>query len=736
MSFSRKPEIADQKASPQTIEEFIMRSNPRSLIVSPILLSSILALPAMAPRAQQPAANQTDKDQNVRLKTELVQLRAVVTDKKGNLVDNLQKSDFEVLENGQHQDVSFFSLERAGAGPSSAVGPAAAPAGVPKGPAPAAAAAPARTIVVFVDTLHLSNASFMRAKQQLRKFVDEQLTDQDMVAVVSTFSNLGVLQQFTRDRKFLRYAVEKLTHQISGDSLFSPYLAARILSGDPPAMTVGTQILASEEGIEPASGYVEARARETYGLEANLRKVTLLTLDGVCQRLAEMPGQRIIAYVGDGFTTLDDGGGADNQELEAAIGRAARSGIVIYSLNARGLEAPDEFKASSRLSASALNGSTSFYLAQARTDQETLLRTLAAETGGEAYVNRNDMNKSLQAMLDNNRVYYAIAFYPADLKDPRKIRKISIKVKDHPEYTVRAQKGYLPAEERKEVEIASPQERLFRAMISPLPATTIDVSASADFLEAATDDAQVTLQAHIEGTSLDYQKQEDHYELHCEVAVAIFDSTGSLSDKFAEAIVTEFTAGQLELAKRNGYRWAKRLSLKPGLYQVRLGVREITSEKIGTSTTWVEVPDLKKDKLVLSSIFLGKIPKPQAAPSSALPGASPDNQTPRVEPIAGRALFRRGEGVSYHFVVYNAPAEAQTDQGCTVKTEILQGETAVYSKSAPLSARTVRKDEKGTEAGGMLSLGLDPGMYTLQVTVTDPKSKKPVKQSVDFEMAR
>jgi VWFA-related protein len=715
-----------------------MSSKPLSRIVRLILLCLILAVPAFAPRAQQPPANQTDKDQKLRLKTELVQLRAVVTDKKGNLVDNLQKSDFEVLENGQHQDISFFSLERAGKGPGGAAGPAAAPVGVPKGPASATAAAPARTIVLFVDTLHLSNASFIRAKQQLRKFVEEQLTDQDLVAVVSTFSNLGVLQQFTRDRRFLRYAVEKLSHQVRGDSLFSPYLAARILSGDPPATTVGTDILNSEEGPlpQPAGGFVEARARETYGLEANLRKATLLTLDGVCQRLAEMPGQRIIAFVGDGFTTLDDGGGADNQELEAAIGRAARSGIVIYSLNARGLDAPDEFKASSRLSASALNGSTSFYLAQARTDQEMLLRTLAAETGGEAYVNRNDMNKSLQAMLDNNRVYYAIAYYPVDLKDPKKLRKISIKVAGHPEYTVRAQKGYLPAEEKKEVEIASPQEKLFRAMISPLPATTIDVSSSADFLEAATDDAQVTLQAHIDGSSLDYQKQEDHYELHCEVAVAIFDSTGSLSDKFAEAIVTEFTAGQLELAKRNGYRWFKRLNLKPGLYQVRLGVREITSEKIGTSTTWVEVPDLKKGKLVLSSIFLGKIPKPQAAPANALPGTAPNNQAPRVEPIAGRPLFKRGEGVSYHFVVYNASPEAQTDQGCTVKTEILQGEAAVYSKSAPLSARTVRKDEKGIEAGGMLSLGLDPGMYTLQITVTDPKSKKPVKQSVDFEMAR
>jgi len=144
---------------------------------------------------------------------------------------------------------------------------------------------------------------------------------------------------------------------------------------------------------------------------------------------------------------------------------------------------------------------------------------------------------------------------------------------------------------------------------------------------------------------------------------------------------------------------------------------------------WVEVPDLKKGKLAMSGIFLGKLPKQLAVPPGGLPDASASKP---AEPIAGRALFKRGEGVSYRFVVYNA---TEGDTAATVKTEIVQGETPVYTKTAPLATRTLRKDEKGIEAGGQLSLGLEPGLYTLRISVTDRKSKKPVQQSVDFEMS-
>ena len=166
----------------------------RRLIVLSLFFASQISLAL----SQESTQKKGEQDQAVRLKTELVELRAVVTDKKGNPISDLKKEDFEVLEDGVRQEISFFSLEKIQSRPEVArakdatLPPAAPPTSAN------AAESPARTVVLFVDTLHLSTSSFIRAKQQLKQFIDEQLTDQDLVAVVTTSSSLGVLMKKER----------------------------------------------------------------------------------------------------------------------------------------------------------------------------------------------------------------------------------------------------------------------------------------------------------------------------------------------------------------------------------------------------------------------------------------------------------------------------------------------------------------------------------------------------------
>lgn len=702
----------------------------RRLIVLSVLFASQVG-PAMP---QETANKKGDQDQSVRLKTELVELRAVVTDKKGNPIGDLKKEDFEVLENGVRQEIGFFSLERVQSRPGATRAKDTAP---PPGSAPAAAgttAAPARTIILFVDTLHLSTFSFLRAKQQLKQFVDEQITDQDLVAVVTTSSSLGVLQQFMRDRKMLKYAIDKITRFAKSDSLFTPYIAARVLSNDTAALRAATQILVAEEGPPPPpESVVTGRATEILAEESNTRRATLLTLRAVCDRMAEMPGQRMIAFVSDGFTMLDQGGGSDNLDLIAVTGRASRSGVVIYSFDAKGLEVPAEYQASVALTASALSsGDFSRYLSDSKLDQQDTLRTLAYDTGGEAYVNKNLLTKWLQAMLDSNRVYYAIAYYPADDTDKKKFRNVTIRVKDHPGYVVRAQKGYFAAEEKKTEVADTPRQKLFQAMLSPLPVTSIPITSSADFLQREGDDTQVTVQVHLDGNALQYQKQGESFLLDGEVVITIFDHTGKLTDTSAEALKASLSGEQAQRARREGFRYNKRLALKPGFYQLRVGVRDVASNLIGTSMCWVDVPDLQKSKLALSSLFLGREGKSQDRTETP---EGQNKQTAAPTFVIGRASFKSGDIAYYRFVVYSAQASGEAESPATMKVEIIGGETVVYQGGwQPLAARTIRRDAKGIEAGGRLQLGLDPGVYSLRVTLKDPKSKKPVQQTADFEI--
>src|SRR5215216_323205 len=100
-------------------------------------------------RPAQERPTQGRQDQTIRLKSELVEVRAVVTDKQGQPVGNLKKEDFELLENNRPQNISFFSVEAIGTQP----GP-----DKPAEHAPLRARQeePARTVVLFVDTVHIS----------------------------------------------------------------------------------------------------------------------------------------------------------------------------------------------------------------------------------------------------------------------------------------------------------------------------------------------------------------------------------------------------------------------------------------------------------------------------------------------------------------------------------------------------------------------------------------------------
>jgi VWFA-related protein len=706
-----------------------MRSSSRGKFSLTTLLSVLLvASQAASVRAQQSQKpSQNVQEEVVKVDTALVQLHAVVTDRKGQVVGNLRQEDFTVTENGAPQEIKFFSLENA---PSRRAANAnTADNAVPSAPAAPAPhrAVPARTVVLFVDTLHLSTQSLMRAKQQLRQFVDQQLTDEDMAAVVTPTGSLGLLQQFMRDRARLKYAIDRITPFQPKASLFTPYLAAQVLSNDPKAIGVAIQILEVEENYQPFNAeadknYATGRAQEILGEEENFRRASLLTLKAVSERLAALKGQRMIAFVSDGFTLYDGGGGSDTQDLRAATSRASRAGVLIYTFNAKGLSTPVESQASSQIPLNAIDFSD--YMNRSENDQKDVLRVIADETGARAFINRNDLGNSLGDMLEENRVYYTLAYYPQEDKDQKKFRKIKVQVKNHPEYTVRVQSGYQPAEEQKEKAAATPQQALFDAMVAPLPATGVGVTASANFLVRDGDDAQASLQIHINGDTFEYPAQGQNRLLDCELAVVVFDQQGKIADSSSEEIKGTFTPAQFESARRNGFRYEKRLSLKPGLYQVRVGVREAGSGIIGTANSWLEVPDLGNRKPAVSGLFLGQ-GREQNAPGSG------DKQAARLKPVTGQTAFKKGDVVSYRFVVYNvAAAEGQ------LKVEVMQGDTPVYSGDwQPLSSRVVRSDGKGVEVGGQLRATLPPGLYTLRVSVKDSHSKKPLQQSVDFEVS-
>lgn len=180
-----------------------------------LLLSFCIFLPVLAqtkPAAPaQPQKPDDEQDDIVRITTNLVQVDAVVT-KDGKLVTDLTADDFEIYEDGKRQTITSFAYISNVPAPTSQITTPAV-----KGKSrdvipvtPLKRDDPRRTIAIVVDDLGISAESMGHIKHQVRKFVNEQMQPNDLVAIIRTGGELGVLQQFTNDKRVLNRAVDKL----------------------------------------------------------------------------------------------------------------------------------------------------------------------------------------------------------------------------------------------------------------------------------------------------------------------------------------------------------------------------------------------------------------------------------------------------------------------------------------------------------------------------------------------
>ncbi len=727
-----------------------MKTNPLLSRIVLALFSLSLTVIGLAQTTNPPTNNQ---EPALRIKTELLQLRAVVTDKQGKVIEGLKVEEFELLENNRPQKIEFFGSEVVSEGKKGkAAVPAEAKNTASNSPPLTPPAKPTRTIALFVDNVHATLDSMDRTRQTLRRFVNEQMTENDLVCIVTAAGSVGIVNQFTQDRQLLLRAIEKLTlWRINDTTLLSPYLAARIALNNSEAVATGMMLLeaddVSNKGMPTRALEMEVRARAVMLLAeaSNQRKVMLSTLKALTERLAELPGQRLLFFFSDGFSLSGNGGSFDSDDLTPTISRAVRAGVVLYTFGAQGLtvqmltasqtgivEGARQYALSNQPGRPGSGGPITVqpiqsYLSARNNDQKIGMTALALDTGGKPFFETNDLNGRIAQALEENRVYYTLSYYPEDFNNPNKARKLTVRVKGHPEYEVRTQRSYVPAElmraERDNANL-TPRQRLARAMISPLPVNAIGISVAADYFEREGDANQVLLQTFIESDKLDYQQQAGAQAFNLEVATAIYDGAGKLINGWSNEIKGAFKAEQFETAKNAGFRQFKWLSLKPGLYQIRVGVMEANTERLGTALSWVEVPKLGQNKALVSNLMLVYQADGQA--DTAKSGSMSQFKQ-------GIRVYRRGEELAYFLRIYQ---KKQTGGDITTQTQIVQGDRIVYqSQWLPADDRAVAKDKISLEIGGELELNtVKPGLYELRVLVKEGKSATPLQRAVLFSV--
>ena len=684
-------------------------------------LSTALAQdkPPLQNKPAQPQQPVDDKDDVVKITTNLVQVDVVVT-KDGKPVPNLTANDFEIFEDGHKQAITSFAFI-------SNVPGSSAPTPATKNNANAAPYVrinpnePHRTIAFVVDDLGLSHESMARVRQHLRKFINEQLQPHDLVAILRTGGELGALQQFSNDRRLLNRAVDRLHWNFCnrvGIHIFRP-LTLGPSSGTPAcAYQSYSNTLKSLRFIVDAMGYLPGR-----------KSMVLLSdsLPRESQDDYDVGGLRET-----GITQADQRIGADSRtdytvSLRSIAEKAIRSSVVIYSVDTQGLAytgptAADSFGHADR------NGAQINDLMFARS-QLLFARQeggdlIAKQTGG--FQIRNSNSFQFDRILEDQSGYYLIGYRPSDDTFNRRLHRIKAKVKGSG-LSLRTRFGFFGfTEEEAEHAKAKPAARDLTnlALASPFAAQDIDLDLTAFFANDPGMGSVVRSFVYIDARNLTFTAENDRHQAAIELNGVIFGDNGTIVEQISRNASLSLSEDDYQQAINYGMGLAFDIPVKkPGSYQVRVAARDLTSSRIGSTGQFVDVPDLKKKQVAVSGIVLGT------------------NSADQTIANPGARRFTANSELFFGYKIYNGVNENGKLRNMTMQATLFRDGKNVYSGPETTITATNQTDLTRVFVSGVIKLNtdLEAGNYFLQVVVTDKDADKRtplVVQWVDFELQK
>lgn len=723
-------------------------------ILSPFTCVLFLTLSLIAQNADKtPVPRPTpDNSQVVKITTSLIQIDAMVRDQKGRPVADLKPEEFELYENGVRQTITGFfyiSNPQPAPRPEKKVRPGELP--IPEPPVNLRREQIKRTVALVVDDLSLSFESSAYTRRALKKFVDEQMQDGDLVAIIRTGAGIGALQQFTSNKLQLYAAIERVRWNSSGLGRFGSF---------DPIEPTGQELMRRAGDPEEKADDLKAE-RDFNKSGADFRESvfttgTLGALKYIVDSMGELPGRKSVLMFSDGFNILNESEGGSFgasrtlEFLKNLVGDANRKAVIFYPLDARGLEVTGFSAADSLFDPNTQADTVQVSLGQRLNDRskelfnsQQGLQYLAKETGGFAYINRNDLSAGVQKALEDQS-YYLIAYEPnEETFDPskRKYDRIEIKVK-RPGLSVRHRSGFFVGEEEKRllVDLNVPT-KIMKALTSPFAQNGIAVSLNALFGYEPKRGYYIHSFLHIDASGLDFKPLPNgDLQANFDVLAISYGDNGMPVEKNNATGSTIVKLQNLERVRRDGISYSFIFPVKkPGAYQMRVAILDRGSREVGSANQFVEVPDLKKEGMTLSGIVLENMSKAYwgilSGGNSQVPVAAGTDEMPDPKFSTARRRFRRGTVLRYGVEIYNARSASIAASQVRFQTRVFHDRQLVFQSKEgtfdPASKEPAYSD--AFELGG----DLVPGDYVLQIVVIDGLAKNKRRlatQYIQFEV--
>jgi VWFA-related protein len=722
-----------------------MRRNKslRSQTIPLVLSGTILLLPSAYAQKPAPPTQPQQTDDIIRIKTELVRTDITVVDKQGRFVEGLKPEQFELRVEGRVQPIAFF--ERVRAGSPTEQKQLAETKNEPGTTRPTDVPGETeevedrgRIIFFFVDDVHLGGVSLGRTRASLVRFVEKQMTDNDRVAIISTSGQIGFLQQLTENKAVLREAIDRLHYRRNTDSTSA---AMKV-----PISEVDANLVANHRDVRLFQYLVEAtqnefqtdawnaalivrqRIRQINAQSRPIELHTLYGLENLMRSSASLVGRKLVFFISDGFIVDMKKSDAPNV-LRRVADEAARVEAVIYTMDSRAMFSDPAVDASRNgyLDFSSRQGGR--LLEESKMPQEAL-ETLADETGGRAFLNPNDFDGALAQAIRETSDYYLLDWRPDNESQREGKSRLEVIVKGRPDVRVRMRRhiydlksdetATLTLAKKASATIKTPEDELRATLGSLYPHRELPVSLSAGYVRTPNNGMMLNVSMQLDGSALHFEETASNpggtNDSEVDVLGVALDDRGSFSSFKQKLSVLR----EAVFSKDEHYvQWNQSLPLPPGLYQVRVAVRERKTGRTGSAMLWLEIPQINPASLALSNIFIGERKNEG--------GNNAQKVTVNVD-----HSFGRHSSLRYQTYLYT-PGRAQGSSDITLNVKLLRGNRLVISLPAGKLGAASAGDPTALPLSGEINLDQLPGgRYTLQISATDRTTKTAVSQQTQF----
>jgi len=396
--------------------------------------------------------------------------------------------------------------------------------------------------------------------------------------------------------------------------------------------------------------------------------------------------------------------------------------------------------------------------AQLPADEKALVERVARERGiSVAELTRQGVRR----IIADQKGFYLLGYRPQSATFDRRYHQLEVRVK-RPGLRVRYRRGFFGIKDEEARPVRRTRyEQLLGALTSPFAAADVRLRLTAVFGNSEQGGSFMTSLMHINGSDLKFDAQPDGtYKTVLDVVGLTYTDNGRIVDSRDHTTTLTLKEEAYRRALSDGLTYSFAVPLKKtGAYQLRMAVRDAATARMGSASQFIEVPDLKKNRLALSGLVLSglrtegtmKVSTAPATSTSSDAASAPGSDQQLAEGTGGEQetlaspavrRFRPRSNLIFAYVIYNARLDRVTNRPqLNARTRIFRDGQLVYSGADQPLELAEYPDVKRIETLARLRLGseLTPGEYVLQIVVTDRLAKEDDKrrvatQWVDFEI--